>query len=390
MTVTMSGNGTATLAMAFLDLAPWRFRLLGYDAGFAKPAYLALGVAVAVLALLGLWAALRRETQVNKLLGERFAAQLAPGVSTVRPLLQTGLYALGLMLLVVALGQPECGSHTELVKRQGIDVVVALDASKSMLARDVQPSRLERAKLELMTLLDELKGDRVGLVVFAGDAFIQSPLTSDYAAVKLFLKAVDPDDMPQGGSDVGGALLLSETVLANADRQTGDKVVVLLTDGEDFGGGLDEALEKLKASNVRVYAVGIGSETGEPIPLLNKNKEVVGYKRDRMGQTVLTRLDSGGLRRIADMTSGEYFHQARGVAMSQVIERIDKLQKQELESRMSVRYAQVFQEYALPGLALVVLGMLVRPSRRKAPPKASQNAAAHRTKQATREAERAP
>lgn len=354
-------------ALALLDLPPWRFRLLGYEAGFAQPAWLAMAAVVGLLLVLGLWAALRREAKVQRLLGARFAATLAPGVSTVRPLIQTALYAVGLMLLVVALGQPECGSHTELVKRTGIDVVVALDASKSMYARDVQPSRIERARLELMTLLDELKGDRVGLVVFAGDAFVQSPLTSDYAAVKLFLKAVNPDDMPQGGSDVGGALLLAETVLANADRQTGDKVVVLLSDGEDFGASVDEAVEKLRASNVRVYAVGIGSEAGEPIPLLNRSGEVVGYKRDRSGQTVLTRLDGGGLRRIAELTSGEYFHQPRGVAMSEVIERIDRLQKQELESRMSVRYAQVFQEYALPGFALVVLGMLVRPSHRKRP-----------------------
>jgi Ca-activated chloride channel family protein len=349
-----------------IGLPPWRFRLLGYEAGFAQPGWLLLAGVVALLAVLGIWAALRRESQVTKLLGERFAAALAPGVSVFRPLVQTAFYALGLLLFVVALGQPECGSHTELVKRAGIDVVVALDVSKSMLARDVQPSRLERARLELMTLLDQLKGDRVGLVVFAGDAFIQSPLTSDYSAVKLFLRAVDPEDMPQGGSDVGGALLLSNTVLSNAERRSGDKVVVLLSDGEDFGGEVDQAIEALKAANVRVYAVGIGSESGEPIPVLNRAREVVGYKRDRQGATVLTRLDAAGLRRIAEATGGEYFHQTRGVAMAEVISRIEKLQKQEFDSRISVRYQQRFQHYALPGFALLVLGMLVRPSRRKA------------------------
>ncbi len=346
-------------------LEPWRFKLLGYEAGFAEPAYLLLAAVVFVLVGLGIWAALRREAQVAKLLGERFAALLAPGVSIFRPLLQTGFYGAGLLLFVVALAQPECGSHTELVKRTGIDIVVALDASKSMLARDVQPSRLERAKLELMTLLDELKGDRVGLVVFAGDAFIQSPLTSDYAAVKLFLRAVSPDDMPQGGSDVGSALTLANTVLTNAERTTGDKVVVLLSDGEDLAGGVDEALELLEQNQVKVFAVGIGSETGEPIPVINRAGEVVGYKRDRGGGTVLTRLDGAGLRRIAEATGGEYFHQPRGVAMSEVVARVDTLQKQEFESRMSVRYQQRFQHYALPGFALVVLGMLVRPSRRK-------------------------
>ncbi len=124
------------------------------------------------------------------------------------PVVQGGFYGLGLLLFGLALAQPQCGSRSELTKRRGIDVVVALDARKSMLARDVQPSRLERAKLELTTLLDELKGDRVGLVAFAGDAFVQCPLTSDYSAAKLFLRAVDPDQMPQGGTNIGDALLL--------------------------------------------------------------------------------------------------------------------------------------------------------------------------------------
>src|SRR5205085_10997699 len=130
-----------------------------------------------------------------------------------------------------ALAQPQCGSHSELTKRRGIDVVVAIDASKSMLARDVQPSRLERAKLELTTLLDELKGDRVAIVGFAGDAFIQCPLTSDYSAAKLFLRAIDPEQVPQGGTNIGAALRVSKDVLTNADHGAKHKGVVLTSDG---------------------------------------------------------------------------------------------------------------------------------------------------------------
>jgi Ca-activated chloride channel family protein len=347
------------------DVGPWRFTVLGYQAGLAQPLFLLLvgvGLLFGTLALMG---ALRRRSRIRALLNERLHEKLTPGVSQWRPAVQGGFYGLGLALFGLALAQPQCGSKSELTKRQGIDVVVALDASKSMLARDVQPSRLERAKLELTTLLDELKGDRVGLIVFAGDAFIQSPLTSDYSAVKLFLRAVDPEQMPQGGTNVGAALRLSKEVLTNADRGAKERVVVLLSDGEDLFGEVDEALRELKETGVQVLTVGVGSESGEPIPLYNKRGEFVDYKKDASGETVITRLDRTGLTAIAEATGGEFFYQARGVAMGQVVERIDRMQKSELESRVTVRYDERFQYYAVPGLVLLVLGMLVLPSRRR-------------------------
>ncbi len=348
-----------------MDVGPWRFTVLGYQAGLAKPLFLllmAVGLLLGALALVG---ALRRRSRIRALLNERLQDRLTPGVSQWRPAVQGGFYGLGLALFGLALAQPQCGSKSELTKRQGIDVVVALDASKSMLARDIQPSRLERAKLELTTLLDELKGDRVALVVFAGDAFIQSPLTSDYSAVKLFLRAVDPEQMPQGGTNVGSALKLARQVLENADRGAKERVVVLLSDGEDLFGEVDESLRELKEANVQVLTVGVGSESGEPIPLYNKRGEFVDYKKDAAGQTVLTRMDRAGLTAIAQETGGTFFHQPRGVAMAQVVERIDRMQKSELESRVTVRYDERFQVFAVPGLVLLVLGMLLLPSARR-------------------------
>ncbi len=346
-------------------LDPLRFTVLGYQVGLAQPLFLglcAVGVLVGVLALV---VALRRRSRVRALLNERLVDRLAPGLSHWRPATQGGLYGLGLALFGLALAQPQCGTRSELTKRRGIDVVVALDASKSMLARDVQPSRLERAKLELTALLDELKGDRVGLVAFAGDAFVQSPLTSDYSAVKLFLRAVDPEQMPQGGSNIGAALTLAKQVLDNADRGSKERVVVLLSDGEDLTGDVDEAVSALKSAGVQVLTVGIGSEQGEPIPVFNRRGEFVDYKKDAAGQTVLTRMDRAGLTAIAQATGGTFFHQPRGVAMAQVVERIDRMQKSELESRVTVRYDERFQVFAVPGLVLLVLGMLLLPSSRR-------------------------
>lgn len=343
----------------------WRFTILGYQVGLAQPGLLTLCLVGLLLGLVGTYAALRQRSRVRALLTSRLAERLAPGASPWGRSVQSTLYALGLMLLGLALAQPQCGTHSELARRRGIDVVVALDASKSMLARDVQPSRLERARLELTTLLDELKGDRVGLVVFAGEAFIQSPLTSDYAAVKLFLRAVEPEQMPQGGSNIGAALMLGKQLLDGADRGAKERVVVLLSDGEDLVGELDEAMEALKEARIQVLSVGIGSESGEPIPVYDRQGSFVEYKKDAQGRTVVTRLDRAGLTRVAEATGGAFFYQPRGVAMGQVVERIDSLQKSELESRVTVRYDERFQTFLIPGLALLVAGMLLPALRRR-------------------------
>lgn len=343
-------------------MSPLRFTLLGYKLGFAQPYFLA-GIGVALLLGVGaLVVAFRRSGRVSRAVPARLVDVLAPGVSTLLPALQSSTYTVALIFFAIALAQPQCGERAEVVKRRGIDVVVALDASKSMYARDVTPSRLERAKLELATLLDTLKGDRVALVVFAGDAFIQCPLTSDYAAAKMFLRAVDPESMPQGGTNIGAALLLSRQVLDAADRGAKDRVVVLLSDGEDLTGEISEGVDALKEIGARVLAVGLGSDQGEPIPTLNRNGEVVGYKKDEFGTTVITRLDRAGLTRIASDTGGEFFYQPKSVAMGDVVKIIDSLQKSELESRLTMKYGEVFQPFVALGLVFLVLGLLVLPS----------------------------
>ena len=343
----------------------WRFTLLGYKAGFAQPWFL-FGILVALLlGLIAIIVSVKRSSRLSKAVSNRLADVLAPGVSVVLPSLQSSAYTAALVFFALALAQPQCGEKAEVAKRRGIDVVVALDASKSMYARDVTPSRLERAKLELTSLLDTLKGDRVGLVVFAGDAFIQCPLTSDYAAAKLFLRAVDPESMPQGGTNIGAALLLSRQLLENADRGAKDRVVVLLSDGEDLTGDLTEGIDSLKEFGARVLAIGIGSDSGEPIPILNKNGEVVGYKKDENGVTVISRLDRAGLTHIASATGGEFFYQPRGVAMGDVVKIIDSLQKSELESRVTMKYGEAYQPFLAIGLAFLVLGLMILPSWRR-------------------------
>lgn len=347
-------------------ISPWRFTLLGYKAGFAQPLFLAGTLVALLLGLIAIIVSVRRSKRISQAVPNRLADVLAPGVSTVLPSLQSSAYTMALFFFALALAQPQCGEKAEVAKRRGIDVVVALDASKSMYARDVTPSRLERAKLELTALLDSLKGDRVGLVVFAGDAFIQCPLTSDYAAAKLFLRAVDPESMPQGGTNIGAALLLSRQVLENADRGAKDRVVVLLSDGEDLTGDIKDGIDSLKDFGAKVVAIGIGSESGEPIPLLNKQGDVVGYKKDEAGVTVISRLDRAGLTSIASATGGEFLYEPKGVAMGEVVKLIDTLQKSELESRVTMKYGEMYQPFVAIGLAFLIIGLLIVPSWRRA------------------------
>jgi Ca-activated chloride channel homolog len=344
----------------------WRFKILGYPVGLAQPHLAALILVALALLVVGLTVAWRRRERLRSLIPDRFAERLAPGVSRTFPVLQASFATGALFLWALALTQPQCGSRSELTKKRGVDVVVALDASKSMLARDVVPSRLDRAKLELLTLLDELKGDRIGIVAFAGDAYVQCPLTSDYEAAKMFLRAIDPNQMQQGGTDIGGALRLSKEVLDAADRGgSTDRVVVLISDGEDLEGSAVSIASQLGEAGIHIYAVAIGSESGEPIPELDRRGEISGYKKDASGNTILTRLDKRGLERLAESSNGELFYRPGGVAMSEVVSRIDRLQKSELESRVTVRYDERFQLFALPGL-LLYLAALALPSARRA------------------------
>lgn len=345
-------------------MGPWSFTLLGEQMQLVRPWALLLALAFLALIPVGIVFGSRRVSRIRQVFGARLGPQLTEGISVARPILRSVLQCLGFSLLAVALAQPQCGGTPEPIRRQGLDVVVALDASKSMLARDVEPDRITRAKLELTTLLDSLKGDRVGIVAFAGLAHVQCPLTSDYAAAKLFLRAVDPQDMPQGGTNVADALHTAARMLEESGSGVQDRVVVLLTDGEDLEGNARAAAEELATKGIRILAVGIGSEEGETIPIFNRHGQQVGLQRDLNGEVVVSRLDAAGLQRLAEQTAGAYFHVPRGVAVTRVVERLDGMKRAEFESRITYRYQEQFQRFLFAGLFFWALGLLVQPSRR--------------------------
>ncbi len=339
---------------------------LGMPVRLAHPELLWLPALALALGLLWAWRARARTRLLRALIDARAMARALGGRSPGRIAVRGASLALGSALLAFALAEPQCGTSSTLTKRTGIDVVVALDASRSMLAQDIRPSRLERAKLELSDLLDRLRGDRIGIVVFAADAFVQCPLTTDTAAAKLFLRAIDVNSVPQQGTSLSAALLTAKQVLDGGGGIARGRAIVLLTDGEDHEPGLEDALGQVAGAGIRVYTVGIGSTTGEPIPTFDEKGRFAGYKRDKLGQTVMTRLNEEVLREIADKTGGRYFHSTAGdVGMPAVTEELDRLDKAEFESHMTVEYAEAYPDFALPGLLLLLLGASLREGRRE-------------------------
>ncbi len=276
------------------------------------------------------------------------------------------LMLVGAALVIVAFAGPQYGSRTRVLSKRGIDIVIALDFSKSMLAQDVHPSRIKRAKAELERLLDELDGDRVGLVAFAGDA-MAFPMTVDYSAVRLFLRDLGPMDMPVGGTAIGKALIASKRLIESSNEGRGDqsspdrraKVVILLTDGEDHEGDPLAAAEELSASGIQVYAVGIGSGRGEPIPRYTADGTLTGHIKDSAGRVVMTSLspeNENTLKEIASITGGEYVRAEEGtVGVRAIRAELAKLQASEQKARRVTVHENRFVLALLPAFLLIVL-----------------------------------
>jgi Ca-activated chloride channel family protein len=275
---------------------------------------------------------------------------------------------LGITLTVVALARPQYGSRTKLLRKRGLDVVVALDFSKSMLAQDVRPSRIERAKAELTQFISELGGDRIGIVAFAGDT-MEFPMTVDYAAASLFFRELTPADMPVGGTAIGRALVAAKRLLQRGDHEQGDatnkraKVVVLLTDGEDHEGDPLKAAEELKAIDAKVFVVAVGSRSGEPIPTYAEDGTWTGYMRDDKGNPVLTTLTKEAedqLQQVAKTTGGAYFAARQGsVGVEQIRAKMRHMKQTELKARRVTVHEERYALVLLLAFLLIVLEALL-------------------------------
>ena len=273
-----------------------------------------------------------------------------------RQILKAEFFLLFVFFGVIALTRPQFGVKMELVERKGIDIMVAMDISKSMLAEDVAPSRLERAKFEIARFIDLLKGDRVGLIVFAGESFVQCPLTLDYGAAKMFLNTVNTDWVQLQGTDIAGAI--NQAVEGFKSKQNKSRVLIILSDGEEHLGDAAEAAKKAAAENVKLYTVGLGSESGVPIPL-SKDKSNIVYKKDGEGNLVMTRLNPMMLEKIAIAGNGKYFQAGTTLDLVSIYGEIAKMEKNELGTDRLNIYEEQYQVFLVIALLFILMEFFI-------------------------------
>ncbi|MEX0845735.1 MAG: VWA domain-containing protein [Balneolaceae bacterium] len=309
------------------------------------------------------WKSRKIRAQKTKYFGDELFSSLRKGFWPLGNRLKNISLLTGMFFLIVALAGPKIGTEVREVKRQGIDMLVALDLSASMNAEDVRPSRLEKAKFEINRLIERLRGDRVGLIVFTGEAYLQSPMTLDYSALRLFLEIADTQQMPSSATDFKSAMETALTAFeALENNATGAaKVLLIISDGEDHGQSFNEALQNLVKNDISVYTLGVGTDEGTTIPLYEEGTdELIGYKRDSSGRVVTTKLQSQTLRNIANTGNGEYYSIERGNdGIDSFLARMDELEKGEFASQEYADYKNQYQWMGALALLFLFVSVLI-------------------------------
>ena len=321
---------------------------------FADPIYLYLLLLLPLLAILYVYSNYRRKRNIRKYGDPQLLAHLMPGVSIYRRHVKfwLTLFALGVMAFLLA--RPQFGSKLETVKRKGVEVVIALDISNSMLAQDVAPNRLEKAKALISRLVDEFENDKVGLIVFAGDAFTQLPITSDYVSAKMFLNSIDPSLISIQGTAIGKAL---DVAMRSFTPQEGvGRAIVVITDGENHEAGALEAAQEAAKKGIRVFMLGIGSPDGAPIPVEGSNN----YRKDKDGNVIVTRLNEQMCQEIAQAGNGMYIRVDNSNSAQRALNsEVNKMSKADVESKVYSEYNEQFQVVAWIALILLFGELLV-------------------------------
>ena len=315
---------------------------------FEDPQYLWLLWAVPLLALIryyGLW---HRRKKFKRLGDKQLIQSLMPNASSVRPTVKFWLIEAAVALMVVMIARPQMGSKISNDKRNGIETIIAIDISNSMLARDVAPSRLDKCKMMVENLVDNFTNDKIGLVVFAGDAYVQLPITSDYVSAKMFLQNIDPSLISTQGTDMARAINLAASSFTQ--QQGVGRAIILITDGEDHEGGAEEAAKAARKKGINVFILGIGSAKGAPIPLGGGD-----YMKDESGNVVITALNEKMCRQVAQAGSGTYIHVDNSSdAQEKLNNELSKLQKGETQSVVYSEYAEQFQAFCIIIILLLI------------------------------------
>ena len=324
---------------------------------FAHPEYLyALAVVPVIIILFIVMRVMKRKAW--KQFGDSsLLTQLAPSVSKGKPVVKMILYCIAFSLLVVGLANPQIGTKLEEVKREGVDVIIALDVSNSMKAQDIKPDRLERSKQAISRFIDKLENDRIGIIVFAGQAYVQLPITTDFNAAKLFLSTIDTDIIPTQGTAIGTAIDLALQSFVGEDNK--HKALVIITDGENHEDDAVEAAKKANEAGVIIHTIGMGSPDGAPIPVFHNGVQV-DFMKDQDGNTVITKLDQTGLEKIAAEGKGIFVRASTSDdGLETIMKEIGKMDKKSFGTKQFSNYEDRFQYFIGAALLLLIIEFII-------------------------------
>lgn len=321
---------------------------------FASPEYFYLLIIIPIIWAVYIYTNYKRKKNLQAYGEMELLKNLMPEVSNYRPGIKFWLSLVALALIVVVLARPQFGSKKETVKRQGIEVVIALDISNSMMAQDIAPNRLEKAKKIISRLIDKFENDKVGLIVFAGDAFVQLPITNDFISAKMFLETITPALISRQGTDIGGAISLA--MKSFTPKEGIGKAIIVITDGENHEGGAEEAARLAAEKGMNVYLLGVGSLDGAPIPVEGTKD----YRRDKEGNVVVTKLNEGMAQTIAQAGNGAYIRVDNTNNAQKLLEsEVNKLAKADVETEVYTEFNEQFEFVAWIAFLLLVVESLI-------------------------------
>ena len=322
---------------------------------FAHPYFLYLLIVVPLLVAMFVYVTYQQKIRLREFGNPDLLKRLMPNASIIRPQLKFYTLMVVLVLMIVALARPQFGSKLQTAKKQGVEAMIVLDVSNSMMAQDIQPNRLERSKLILSKLIDDMVDDKIGLIVFAGDAFVQLPITSDNVSAKMFLSSINPNLVPRQGTAIGTAIDLAIQSFGPNESEAG-RTIIVITDGENHEDDAVGAAKLAQEKGITVNVVGMGTPEGTPIPVGG----TISFRKDKDGNVVVTKLNENMCRQIAEAGSGIYVRADNSnTALKAVSGQIGEMQKGNLETKSYAEYDEKFYIFVWIALFLLVIEFYV-------------------------------
>lgn len=324
---------------------------------FGNSIFLVFLIIIPIIIILMYFSSKKRKKLLLNFFSLKMQKKLLLNISHISRSFKNVLLIIILVFLIFAAARPQWGKKLQILEEKGLDIIVAIDVSKSMLVEDISPNRIQRAKNAFITFLHQLTGDRVGLILFAGDSFIQCPLTSDYSALEMFASMIDVGIIPQEGTDIGSAI---EKSIPLFSKETQNKVIVLITDGESLQGNFRTKIRNVKENNIIIYSIGVGTQKGAPIPIQKGSSTEKVYLKDKNGNIVLSKLDISNLSMIAQGTGGLFFQVSAGQGeIKEILADINKLEKEKIATRRFSQYKEQYHYFVLIALMLLVVEFFI-------------------------------